>query len=159
MTLKANPLPDLCLTYGTRVRNICVQSSDLPNLQVVLKWRTCFLVLCAPFFSHFHNCCTHPATARVPLFCSLYPFSHCTMLYCPNPSCTRNCRNTKKPFPCAKSFSNHVQMSPVCKPFVFDQTAVSAPTMQAPSTRASTHTTAHLFKKQRLRLNPTFTQQ
>jgi hypothetical protein len=42
---------------------------------------------------------------------------------------------------------------------VFDQTDVIAPTMQAPSKRASTHTTAHLFKKQQLWLNPTFTQQ
>jgi hypothetical protein len=50
-------------------------------------------------------------------------------------------------------------MSPACKPFVFNQTAVIAPTMHVPSNLASTHTTAHLFKKQRLRLNPTFTQQ
>jgi len=81
------------------------------------------------------------------------------MLYCPNPSCTRNLRNTKKPFASDKSFSNHVQQSPECKPFVLDQTAVMAPSMQVPSNLASTHTTAHLFKKQRLRLNPTFTQQ
>lgn len=50
-------------------------------------------------------------------------------------------------------------MSPACKPFVFHQTAVIAPTTHVPSNLASTHTTAHLFKKQRLRLNPTFTQQ
>jgi hypothetical protein len=42
---------------------------------------------------------------------------------------------------------------------VFNQTAVIAPTMHVPSNLASMHTTAHLFKKQRLRLNPTFTQQ
>ena len=31
-----------------------------------------FFNFCVPcFFSHFHNC-THPATARVPLFCSLF---------------------------------------------------------------------------------------
>ena len=81
------------------------------------------------------------------------------MLYCPNPSCKRHLRNTKKPFPSDKSFANHVQQSPECKPFGFDQTAVSAFTMQAPSKSASTHTTAHLFKKQRLRLNPTYAQQ
>ena len=39
------------------------------------------------------------------------------------------------------------------------QTADIAPTMQAPSKRASTKTTAQLFKKQRLRLNPTFAQE
>ena len=81
------------------------------------------------------------------------------MHYCPNPSCKRNLRNTKKPFPSAKSFSNHVQQSLECKPFVFNQTAVIAPTMQAPSKRASTKTTAQLFKKQHLWLNPTFAQE
>jgi len=116
---------------------------------VFLVRHTCFT---------FHNC-THPATSQVPLFCSFYTFIHCSMLYCPNPSCTRNLRNTKKRFSSDKSFANHVQQSPECKPFVFDQTAVSAFTMQAPSKSASTHTTAHLFKKQRLRLNPTYAQQ
>jgi hypothetical protein len=42
---------------------------------------------------------------------------------------------------------------------VFDQTAVSAFTMQAPSKSASTHTTAHLFNKQQPGLHPTYTQQ
>ena len=104
-------------------------------------------------FCHFHYC-THPTT-----LCSFYTISHCTMLYCPNPSCTWNLRNTKKPFPSDKSFANHVQQSPKCKPFVFAQTAVSAFTMQAPSKSASTHTTAHLFNKQQLWLNPTYTQE
>jgi hypothetical protein len=49
-----------------------------------------------------------------------------------------------------------VQQSPECKPFVFNQTAVIAPTTQFPSKKASTKTTAQLFKKQRLRLNPTY---
>jgi hypothetical protein len=48
---------------------------------------------------------------------------------------------------------------PECKPFGFDQTAVSAFTMQAPSKSASTHTTAHLFNKQQPGLHPTYTQQ
>jgi hypothetical protein len=50
-------------------------------------------------------------------------------------------------------------MSPECKPFLFEQTAVMAPTMQVPSKRASTNTTAQLFKKQWQWLNPSFTQQ
>jgi hypothetical protein len=80
------------------------------------------------------------------------------MHYCPNPSCSQNLRKTKKPFSSVKSFSNHVQQSPKCKPFVFEQAIVSAPTMQAPSKRASINTssTDQLFKKQRLWKNPTF---
>jgi len=42
---------------------------------------------------------------------------------------------------------------------VLEQTAGSAPPMPAASKRASFSTTTHLFKKQWLRLNPTFTQQ
>ena len=84
---------------------------------------------------------SHIMSASVLLFLHHQPLYY--MLYCPNPSCTRNLRNTKKPFPSDKSFSNHVQQSPQCKPFVFDQTAVSAPTMQAPLKQASTNTTAH----------------
>ena len=160
ITLTANPLLDLCVTYVTPVRNLCVQSSDLPHLQVVLM--SCvrfFQFLCAMFFLTLSQ--LHPSShsTSASLLLSFYPFSHCTMLYCPNPSCTWNLRNAKKPFPSDKSFANHVQQSPECKPFVFDQTAVSAFTMQAPSKSASTHTTAHLFKKQRLRLNPTYAQQ
>jgi hypothetical protein len=37
MTFTANPLLDLCLTYVTCARNLCIQSSDLPRGQVVLK--------------------------------------------------------------------------------------------------------------------------
>ena len=117
-----------------------------------------FCFTCAPYLFHFHNC-THPATSRVPLFCSFYTFIHCSMLYCPNPSCTRNVRNTRKAFPNVKSFSHHLQQSPECKPFVLNQTVVIAPTMQASSKRASTNGTANLFKKQQLWLNPTFTQE
>ena len=103
----------------------------------------------------------HPSShsTSASLLLSFYPFSHCTMLYCPNPSCTWNLRNAKKPFPSDKSIANHVQQSPECKPFGFDQTAVSAFTMQAPSKSASTHTTAHLFNKQQPGLHPTYTQQ
>jgi len=82
------------------------------------------------------------------------------MLYCPNPCCRRNVRNTKKPFPTVKSFSNHVQQSPECKVFVLDQTAINAvPFLRAPSKEALANPTAQLFKKQRLRLNPSFTEQ
>ena len=54
ITLTANPLLDLCVTYVTPVRNLCVQSSDLPHLQVVLM--SCvgfFRYLCAIFFLTF----------------------------------------------------------------------------------------------------------
>jgi len=80
------------------------------------------------------------------------------MRFCPNPACKRNIRQTKKPFPNGRSFSNHVQQSFECKAFVFDQntTTSAAPQMQAPAEqRSSIHSTSHLFKKQRLRLNPT----
>jgi hypothetical protein len=83
------------------------------------------------------------------------------MLYCPNPFCSRTCRKSKKPFLTSKSFSNHIQQSAECKAYVFEETAsVSAPSMLASSKRQSTitTTTTQLFKKQRLRLNPTFTQ-
>ena len=133
MTLTSNPLLDLFLTYVTCVRNLWIQSSDLPHLQVVLMWRVgFFLFSCAPYLFHFHNC-THPTTSRVPLFFSFYTFIHCSMLYCPNPSCIRNIRNTRKAFPNVKSFSHHLQQSPECKPFVLNQTVVIAPTMQASS--------------------------
>ena len=125
-----------------------------------LKCAPYFLFCVRHIFGHFHSHCTHPAaTAPVPLFCSFHTISHCAMLYCPNPSCKRNLRKAKKHFPSAKSFSNHVQQSPQCKAFVLVQTALSAPTMQAPSKQASINTTTQLFKKQRLRLNPTFSQQ
>ena len=83
------------------------------------------------------------------------------MLYCPNPSCTRNLRKTKKPFSSDKSFSNHVQQSPACKAFVLaKQTVIDASTVQAAPLQSVTMVgTAHLFKKQRLRLNPTFSTQ
>jgi len=82
------------------------------------------------------------------------------MLYCPNPSYTRNLRKTKKPFPSDKSFSNHVQQSPECKAFVLaKQTVIDASTIQAPLQSVTMDGTAHLFKKQRLRLNPTFSTQ
>jgi hypothetical protein len=82
------------------------------------------------------------------------------MLYCPNPSCTRNLRKTKEPFPSDKSFSNHVQQSPECKAFVLaKQTVIDASTMQAPLKCVTMDGTAHLFKKQRLWLNPTFSTQ
>jgi hypothetical protein len=42
---------------------------------------------------------------------------------------------------------------------VLEQTAISAPPMQAPSKQASINTTTQLFKKQWLWLNPTFTQE
>jgi hypothetical protein len=58
-----------------------------------------------------------------------------------------------------KSFSNHVQQSPECKVFVLDQTAIDAVPFLAPSKEALANTTAPLFKKQRLRLNPSFTEQ
>ena len=81
------------------------------------------------------------------------------MFYCPNPSCKRNLRKTKKPFPSDKSFSNHLQQSTECKVFLFEQTS-AATTLQSPSKRASINTTTNqLFKKQCLRLNPTFSQQ
>jgi hypothetical protein len=48
---------------------------------------------------------------------------------------------TKKFFSSVKSFSNHVQQSPECKVFVLEQTAISAPPMQAPSKQASINTT------------------
>ena len=103
------------------------------------KYVMCVFLFCVHhIFCHFHNC-AHPATAWVPLFCSFYTFHHCTMLYCPNPSCTRNLGNTKKPFHSDKSFKNHVQQSPKCKPFVFDQSAVIAPSLQAPSKNLNTH--------------------
>jgi len=93
------------------------------------------------------------------LFCSFYTIILSTMLYCPNPSCSQNLRKTKRLFPSVKSFSHHLQQSPECKAFVLEQTAGSAPPMQAASKRASFSSTNQLFKKQRLRLNPTFTQQ
>ena len=96
----------------------------------------------------------------MPLFFSFNTIGHCTtMLYCPNPSCRQNVRNTKKPFPSVKSFSNHVQQSPECKVFVLDHTAINAVPLRAPSNQALTNTTTHLFKKQRLWLNPSFTEQ
>jgi hypothetical protein len=58
-----------------------------------------------------------------------------------------------------KSFSNHVQQSPECKVFVLDQTAINAVPLPAPSKEALANTTAPLFKKQRLWLNPSFTEQ
>jgi hypothetical protein len=58
-----------------------------------------------------------------------------------------------------KSFSNHVQQSPECKVFVLDQTAINAVPLRVPSKQALANTTAQLFKKQRLWLNPSFTEQ
>ena len=117
----------------------------------------CVFLFCVRHIFFTFTIAPHPATVQqVPLFCPFYTFSHWTMQYCPNPSCTWNPRNTRKPFPSVKSFSNHVQQSPECKPFLFNQTAVIAPTMQAPSKRALTSTTAHLFKKQQLWFNPTW---
>ena len=46
-------LLDFCITYDTHVRNLCVQSSDLPHLQVVLM--SCvrfFLFFVCHVFSH-----------------------------------------------------------------------------------------------------------
>ena len=147
MTWTGNPLLDLCLIYVTRVRNLWIQSSDLPHLQVVLMWCFGFFV-----FLVRHTCFTFTiATSRVPLFCSFCTLIHCSMLYCPNQLCIRNIRNTRKAFPNVKSFSHHLQQSPECKPFVLNQTVVIAPTMQASSKRATTNATANLFKKQQLR--------
>jgi hypothetical protein len=82
------------------------------------------------------------------------------MPYCPNLSCTRNLRKTKKRFSSDKSFSNHVQQSPECKAFVLaKQTVIDASTVQALLQTVTMDAAAHLFKKQRLQLNPTFSTQ
>ena len=79
------------------------------------------------------------------------------MHFCPNPSCRRNIRQTRKPFANARSFSNHVQQSSECKVFVFDQSTTSATEQRhvQATPRSSINSTSQLFKKQRLRLNPT----
>ena len=79
------------------------------------------------------------------------------MRFCPNPSCRQNIRQTRKPFANGRSFSNHVQQSSECKAFVFDQnTTSSTEQMHAQAKpRSSINSTPQLFKKQRLRLNPT----
>ena len=110
---------------------------------------TCVFLFCVRhIFCRFQNC-PHSVIAlpAVPPFCSFYIISHCIMFYCPNPSCKRNLRKTKKPFPSDKSFSNHLQQSPECKVFLFEQT--SAATLQSPSKQASINTTTNqLFKIQ-----------
>ena len=85
------------------------------------------------------------------------PSIHCTMRFCPNPSCRRNIRQTRKPFANGRSFSNHVQQSSECKAFVFDQnTTIATEQMHVlAKPRSSINSTSQLFKKQRLRLNPT----
>ena len=80
------------------------------------------------------------------------------MHYCPNPTCRWNIRRqTKKPFSSSKSLSNHVQLSPECKAFVFEQsdTEMTVSSLQVPPKQATNNSTSNLFKKQRLRLNPT----
>ena len=120
----------------------------------------CVFVFCAPFFSLSQLYPSiHSTIASILHLLFIFTSSHCSMHYCPNPSCKRNLRNSRKPFACAKSLSSHVQQTPECKLFLLNQTALIAPTMQAPSKRSSTKTTAQLFKKQRLRLNPTFAQE
>jgi hypothetical protein len=80
------------------------------------------------------------------------------MLFCPNPSCPRHAGKTKKPFFSDKSFSHHLQQSPACKAFLFvEQTSLNAPSIWNPSQQPSY--SSHLFKKQRLRFNPTVCQQ
>jgi hypothetical protein len=66
----------------------------------------------------------------------------------------------KKPFTSSKSFHNHIQQSPECKAFVFEQSATTttASSLQVPPKQTSIDSSSHLFKKQRLRLNPTFSQ-
>jgi hypothetical protein len=89
---------------------------------------------------------------------SLHYSIHTTMHYCPNPTCRRNIRQTRKPFSSSKSLSNHVQLSPECKAFVLEQSATSmtVSSQQVPPKQATIYSTSNLFKKQRLRLNPTF---
>jgi len=94
----------------------------------------------------------------------LHHTGYCTMHYCPNPSCrANNARQKKKAFSTVRSFSIHLQHSPECKLFVFEQscstTSSTASSLHLPVKRASINPTSHLFRKQRLRLNPTFTEQ
>jgi hypothetical protein len=70
-------------------------------------------------------------------------------------------RQTKRPFLSLKSFSNHIQHASECKAYVYDQQSAmstTASTCQLPPQRAGINSTSQLFKKQRLRFNPTFTE-
>ena len=129
---------------------LCPQTSDLLHSVFVFS---------APYFLLLSELPSSPATAQVPLLLQLYqPPAIGTMLYCPNPSCTRHAGKTKKPFSSDKSFSHHLQQSSACKAFLLvEQMCLSAPTTQNPSKQASY--SSQLFKKQWLRFNPTFSQQ
>ena len=80
------------------------------------------------------------------------------MHYCPNPTCRRNIKQTKKAFSSSQSLSKHIQLSPECKAFVCEQSAIAmtVSSLQVPPKWASINSTSNLFKKQRLWLNPTF---
>ena len=79
------------------------------------------------------------------------------MFFCHNPYCLKKQKNTSRLFPSSKSLSSHFQSFPTCKAFFMNPKSTSAPTsFPVPSKRASINTSAHLFKKQRLRLNPVF---
>ena len=123
MTCTVNPLLDACLFYVIGVRCFCAclffwtqcSSSDSHFQVFSLTSSYCGGKRSgAPYFSlsqlHPSSCST---IASILLSLSTSS-SHCSMHYCPNPSCKWNLRITKKPFASAKSFSNHVQQSPEC---------------------------------------------
>ena len=81
----------------------------------------------------------------------------CTMKYlCANPCCPRIIKKKSTSFPTMRGLSLHLQFSPSCQKFVFDQSIIKPPTLESFPKRSSSFPTSQLFKKQRLHCNPTF---
>jgi hypothetical protein len=135
------------------------------NYQVFLLTFSCTVLLyiesrpalcaCVSHFFTFTAALFHWSTAQLPSATSTT--SHCTIRSCPNPSCIQNLRRTNKPFPSEKSFTHHLQQFPMCKAFLMEQCSIMSSNVQVPSKQASVKTTPHLFKKQWILLDPTFT--
>jgi hypothetical protein len=140
----ANHVLDLCLISVTCASqwlywqgNSCVwffywtqwPTGDMPFSCIVVKTcsDSCSQTLnsvCVPFFFTFTIALLRLSTAWLPS-----TTSHCTMLSCPNPSCTCKLRRTKKQFTSEKSFSHHLQQSLLCKAFLTERASIKASTM------------------------------
>ena len=121
-----------------------------------------FLAGVCHIFCHFHNCC-HPPIAQASAACSVL-LSSSGIVPCfivPTHLAHETLGKPRNLFLVTKASANHVQQSPECKAFVLAKQTVieDASTMQSSLKCVTMDGTAHLFKKQRLRLNPTFSTQ